>query len=130
MGSGHNDHGLEDDLVTQALQPTNQSPLYGLALPFVEIASPHFSVGFLGSEEVVDHYQDGVSYSHQSFLLAPTGHQPMKLGTQVGPFALGRTVAASMRAVRNQGLPLRVFPECRLPALSLFPGHIPAQLAR
>src|SRR5215211_2128405 len=35
-----------------------------------------------------------------------------------------------MRSDRSQGLPLRVFPLRRLPALSLLPGHIPAQDAR
>jgi hypothetical protein len=92
MASGRSAHGLESDMVAQALQPTNQPPLYGLAFPFVEIVSSQFSVDFPASEEVVDHHQDGVSYCHQSFLLALTGHQPMKLGAQVGPFALGRTV--------------------------------------
>jgi len=31
---------------------------------------------------------------------------------------------------RNHGLPLRILLLIRLPALSLFPGHTPAQLAR
>ncbi len=31
---------------------------------------------------------------------------------------------------RRQGLPLRVFPLFRFPALSLFPGHSPAHEAR
>lgn len=35
--------------------------------------------------------------------------------------------AASTKAVRSQGLPLRVLPLSRLPALSLFPGHRPAK---
>jgi hypothetical protein len=69
------------NMVAQASQSTNQSPLHGLAFPFVEIVSPQFSVGFPASEEVVEHHQDNVSYSHQSFLLAPMGHQSMKLGT-------------------------------------------------
>src|SRR6266700_896941 len=38
--------------------------------------------------------------------------------------------AASTRAVRSQGLPLRVRPLRRLPALSLLPGHMPAHEAR
>src|SRR6516165_3924414 len=37
--------------------------------------------------------------------------------------------AAWQRARRNQMLPLGVFPDRRLPALSLFPGQIPAHLA-
>src|SRR5438067_10456633 len=35
-----------------------------------------------------------------------------------------------MSAVRSQASPLRVLPDLRLPALSLLPGHIPAQEAR
>jgi hypothetical protein len=37
---------------------------------------------------------------------------------------------ASIRAVRSQPLPFRVRPDLRFPALSLLPGHRPAQLAR
>jgi hypothetical protein len=53
MVSGRGDHRLEGDMVAQALQPTNQSPLHYLPLPFVEIASPHFSVGFLKNRRPV-----------------------------------------------------------------------------
>jgi len=35
-----------------------------------------------------------------------------------------------MRAARSQELPFRVFPDLCLPALSLLPGHRPAQLAQ
>jgi hypothetical protein len=38
--------------------------------------------------------------------------------------------AASIRALRSHRLPFRVLPERCLPALSLWPGQIPAQLAR
>src|SRR5690349_19002301 len=38
--------------------------------------------------------------------------------------------ADSTRSLRNQGLPLRVLPFKRFPALSWFPGHIPAQEAK
>jgi hypothetical protein len=106
MGSGCNDHRLEGDLVAQALQSTNQSPLYALAFPFVEIASTQLSVGFPAGEEVVDHHQNGVSYSHQSFLLTPKSYQPMKLGAQVGPFALGRTVGCLDEGSSQPGAPL------------------------
>src|SRR5439155_24631812 len=34
-----------------------------------------------------------------------------------------------MRAMRSHLLPFRVLPVFRFPALSLFPGHMPAQLA-
>ncbi len=37
---------------------------------------------------------------------------------------------ASIRVIRNHRLPFRVFPDVCLPALSLLPGQIPAQLAR
>ncbi len=38
--------------------------------------------------------------------------------------------AASVSAVRSHGFPFRVVPGRCFPALSLFPGHTPAQLAR
>ncbi|HET8840198.1 MAG TPA: hypothetical protein VFN35_01965 [Ktedonobacteraceae bacterium] len=37
---------------------------------------------------------------------------------------------ASSKAARNQELPFVVFPLQRLPALTLLPGHIPAQDTR
>ena len=44
--------------------------------------------------------------------------------------ALLAAYAASVRVTRSQGLPLRVLPVLRWPALSWLPGHIPAQLAK
>jgi hypothetical protein len=45
-------------------------------------------------------------------------------------FPRGAVCAASPRAVRTHGLPVRVVPRSRVPALSRWPGHMPAHKAR
>jgi len=69
----------------------------------------------------------------QPFGARPTSQHPVgsaPVGRCPSSFARLAPAAASIRAVRSQRLPFRVFPDLCLPALSLFPGQRAAQLAQ
>jgi hypothetical protein len=78
---------------------------------------------------VVGDDQDRVGDGDGRLGPATTGGQTSVLRRQVGALGTRRGVRRLDQAARSQGLPLRVLPLWRLPALSLLPGQRPAQEA-
>jgi len=84
-----------------------------------------------GGQDVIDDPQECVRQGDHS-LLGPARRRSThrKRACRALSFARLAPAAASIRAVRSQRLPFRVFPDLCLPALSLFPRQRAAQLAQ
>src|SRR6266849_1481115 len=102
-----------------------------LSMSVLVVVGTRVVVRGLAGEEVVGGHEHRVRHGDDSLLMAAMPHNapiPSREG------ALRRSGAGGqlglMSAPRSHRLPLRVFPDLCFPALSLLPGHRPAQLAR
>src|SRR5688572_17918825 len=98
-----------------------------LLLTLVEIVGAEFLMGDAVAQDVIRDFEDLVADRHEGALVPALPFDPIVASSQRRLFGMGRGPG---NAVRSARLPFRVLPRRRLPALSSWPGHIPAQLQR
>lgn len=101
----------EFDVKAEGLEASDEAALDGTGITLVEVGGAEVDVGAVVGQQVGDDHQQAVADGHRGLLGAAA-------------------CAAWTRAARTHGLPLRVLPLRRLPALSLWPGHMPAREAK
>src|SRR5262249_23783597 len=94
------------------------------------IIGPEFTISCMAGEPVKDTPQNGVRHGHGGSLLPTADGEALREGRErrvLGP----HSSMGELGQDRPEGrCPLRIVPECCLPALASFPGAPPAQAAR
>ena len=115
------------------------SPLFealeGVAFPWVCLDPVHrarsqFVRGAVGFEPMVHTRHDAMAHGHQRPFLPFASRSATKPRRQIGCLGRGGRPHGLAETPPDQTWPVRGVPDSRLPALSWFPGHVPAQLAR
>src|SRR5512132_620553 len=130
LGSG-SVRGVQGDLVARALQLADQAVAVGLAdVALQEPIGPEIRVRLPGRQQMPGDHQDRVRDRHDRLLVPPPSLQPGVLAGKIGALAASGGVGRLNERDRSHREPLRVVPARCLPADSLLPGQIPAQLAK
>jgi hypothetical protein len=95
----------------------------------VMVVAAELPVDSAVGQDMIGDAQQGVRQGDHC-LLGPRWRSTRRKRACKALFARLASAAASMRAVRSHRLPFRVSPDLCLLALSIFPGHRAAQLAR
>ena len=106
--------------------------LFGLAVSnaFRDGSWSRFGVRLARLENDIRDPQEFMRHGNNSPLGSPARLDAVVRGAELGVLLPGRTPGKSTRVARRNGLPFRVLPLNRLPALSLLPGQIPVHEAR
>ncbi|HEY1351551.1 MAG TPA: hypothetical protein VGF67_18180 [Ktedonobacteraceae bacterium] len=86
-------HWLHFDRIAHAFEPSDESLLDELPIPFVDVlASQVLGRGAI-TQEVRDDHEDAVSHRHRCFLCASSGRNPTILGGKRGVVAVRSSVS-------------------------------------
>jgi hypothetical protein len=112
---------LKLDLVAQSFESAHEVLLDHLSIMLIEVVAPEILIGAVVAQQMGDDDQDALADRDGSALGFASCGDAAVLSGQLGVLVfllLAAAWAASIKSRRAEGLPLRVLPLNRLPALS------------